>query len=92
MGIASHLSWSSFDFECYTIPILFALQDSGVYENVRIVHDGTCMTFIQDQDLPVYATITGTAIIPMEVGQKVSDYFKKCILVCLYVCTTKVHS
>jgi len=44
---------------------------SGVSGRVKIVHEGTSISFIYDDDNSNGATITGTAIIPMEVGQRV---------------------
>jgi len=42
-----------------------------VYGYLRIVHDGTVVTTIYDDDIPKYSTMTGTAILQMEAGQKV---------------------
>ena len=63
----------------YTFPnlisfLLFALQSSGFYGDVVIKMDGTSVSYIQDDDYTNgYATLTGTAIIEMQPGQKVSD-------------------
>jgi len=46
-------------------------NSSGVYGEVKIVHEGTSISFIGDTDASNSATITGTAIIPMELGQRV---------------------
>ena len=54
------------------IPFLFALQVDGVFGAVQIVHEGTIIS-VGDNDSLNYASITVTAIIPMEVGQRVSD-------------------
>ena len=35
--------------------------------------DGTAVSYMQDTDLSYYATMTGTAIVEMQPGQKVSD-------------------
>ena len=62
----------------YTFPNLipffsFSLQWSSVIGNVKIVVDGTTVSYIVDYDKTNHATITGTAIIEMQSGQKVSD-------------------
>merc|ERR1711971_702214 len=46
-------------------------KDSNVYGDVRIQLDGTTVSYIEDWDKPNRATITGTAIIEMQPGQKV---------------------
>merc|ERR1711971_60185 len=46
-------------------------KDSNVYGDVRIKLDGTTVSYIEDWDKPNRATITGTAIIEMQPGQKV---------------------
>ena len=40
---------------------------------VHIVHEGTIISRAQNNVGGHYVTSTGTAIIPMEIGQKVSD-------------------
>ena len=49
----------------------FSLQ-KGYDLVVQIVHEGTIISRAQN-NVGNYATSTGTAIIPMEIGQKVSD-------------------
>ena len=43
------------------------------FGRVQIVVDGTTVSNIADGDKPNYATITGTCIVDMQPGQKVSD-------------------
>ena len=80
MGIASHLSCANFLTvqAKYTfpnlIPFLFlSLQDTGVLGRVKIIMEGTKVSSIDDNDQSNAATITGTAIVDMQSGQKVSD-------------------
>ena len=53
--------------------LLFALQYPDASGAAKIVVDGTTVSYIADNDKPEEATITGTAIIEMQPGQKVSD-------------------
>jgi len=62
----------------FTAPLAGAYQfiiqggkQIDVYGYLRIVHDGTVITTIFDADQAWYATMTGTAIIELEAGQKV---------------------
>jgi len=56
----------------YQFIIQAAKQNAGgQYGNVMIVHEGTSISYIFDSDTSHSATITGTAIIPMELGQRV---------------------
>ena len=50
---------------------VFSLQDSGVYGSVEIIKEGYIVSYIGDNDKPNAATITGTAIVEMQPGQKV---------------------
>ena len=43
------------------------------YGATQIVVDGTSVSKIHDGDFSHYTTLTGTAIVEMEPGQKVSD-------------------
>jgi hypothetical protein len=52
---------------------LFSLQENVVQGAVKILVDGTSVTFIQDYDQSNYASITGTCIVALQLGQKVSD-------------------
>jgi len=51
--------------------IIQVVKDFYVDGYVKIVHEGTSISWIYDNDNSNTATITGTAIIPMEVGQRV---------------------
>ena len=79
MGIPSHLSWANFLTVQAThfpnlIPFLFfSLQETSVYGYVKIVMEGNTVSYIADYDTSNQATITGTAIVDMQPGQKVSD-------------------
>ena len=59
---------------------MFSLQNIGVFGYLKIVNDGTIITTIYDDDISKYATMTGTAIIQMEAGQKVSDSLLFCCM------------
>ena len=76
MEIASHLSWANF-LQCklhFSQPnIFFSLQASSVQGSVSILMDGNVMSVAYDGSTSNGATITGTAIITMEPGQRVSD-------------------
>ena len=79
MGIASHLSWAHFlTVQATLFPNLilfcfFSLQSYNVDGDVRMQVDGTTVSYIRDTDSSKQATITGTAIVEMQPGQKVSD-------------------
>jgi len=52
----------------------FIIQVEKYYSaacDVKIVHEGTSISYIWNDDTSISSTITGTAIIPMEVGQRV---------------------
>jgi hypothetical protein len=54
---------------------VFSLKDNDVYGYVKMKMDGSTISVIYngDADVPNRATITGTAVITMNKGQKVSD-------------------
>jgi len=59
---------------------LQAYKYPGVDGEVRIRLDGTTVSYISDRDEPNAATITGTAIIELQPGQKVwAETFEKLI-------------
>ena len=65
----------------------------STYGDVRIVLDGQDMSIVQDWDIPNIATITGTTIITMQPGQKVSDsLFFCCMKLTRIHYLTKAHS
>jgi len=51
--------------------IIQTMKDPYVIGHVRILMDGTIVSFIADNDTSNTATITGTAIVDMQPGQKV---------------------
>ena len=53
--------------------LFFSLQDPYVKGHVKILMEGSVVSFIADNDQSNTATITGTAIVDMQPGQKVSD-------------------
>ena len=61
---------------CKTIGVsLFFLFSLKADRNlvVQIVHEGTIISRAQNNVGGLFVTTTGTAIIPLEIGQKVSD-------------------
>ena len=51
--------------------IIQVAKSFSVEAELTIVHDGTIISWIADMDKPNGATLTGTAIVSMEIGQKV---------------------
>ena len=76
MGMASSLSWANFvtvQATFFQPNLFFSLQDDDVDGVVNIVVDGTAVTSIQNNDRSHKTTITGTCVVEMQPGQKVSD-------------------
>ena len=53
----------------------FFLQAGGVFGDVRILKEGTTVSYSGDNDVSHSATIIGNAIVDMQPGQNVSDSF-----------------
>ena len=69
---------------------IFSLQYVEAYGEVRLLLDGSIISAIYEGDKPDYAPMTGTAIVEMQPGQKVSDSLL--FLCCMKLTTLSISS